>query len=195
MDKSDDMKKYHIEAWYSGGRLPIIAASYKESLESIVRNNYIPTITIEDTNKKPYLVNYGPDYFTSLLNEDIYFYEPGDEGFSACVNEKGHHVEKMEELKPGDYLMNIRIWAAQNDVVFSYDCYIHIIIPGAENLSSWPVVTPTPPPASDPVPYQFLSSDGDWITPVPALLPTSFLFAESLSTPTPTPALTPTPLD
>lgn len=166
-DQSDDMKNYHLEVWYSGGRLPIIP-SYNVPLETIAESNYIPTVEIEDRSRKPYLVNYEDKYFSSF-NENLYFYEPGKDGFSRCKNTDGRSVEKLEELKPGDYLMNIRIWTMVYDVVYTQDCYLHIVIPGAENPSPWPVETPTPPPESEPVPSRFLTSDGDWIRLVPAL--------------------------
>ena len=189
-DQSADMKQYHLEVWYQGGRLPIIS-SYNVPLETIAENNYIPTVTIEDTDKKPYLVNYEAFWFSSL-SERTFFYEPGEDGFHRCEDERGRYVEKLEALKPGDYLMNINIWAMVYDVVYSFDCYMHIVIPGAENASVWPVATPTAPPVSEPVPDRFMTPDGDWITPVPALRsdPGLLLTPEP---PTPTPTSTPMP--
>ena len=179
---TNDMGKYHLEVWYSGGRLPVITA-YQIPLETIAEENYIPTVIIEDRNKEPYLVNYEANYF-SRITVNTYFYEPGEDGFHQYEDEQGNSVEKLEELKPGDYLMNIRVWAMVYDVVYAYDCYMHIIIPGTEKALPWPVTTPTPPPVSEPVPSRFINPDGDWITPVPALRTDQGLFQTPKPTPT-----------
>ena len=181
-NEADDMEKYHLEVWYSGGRLPIISA-YQMSLETIAEENYIPTVIIEDRNKKPFLVNYEAGYFNSI-NVNTYFYEPGEDGFHCYEDERGNSVDKLEELKPGNYLMNIRVWAMVYDVAYTYDCYMHIIIPGAEITLPWPVTTPTPPPVSEPVPSRFINSGGDWITPLPAFRSDQELFQTPRPTPT-----------
>ncbi len=179
-EETEDMNHYHLDVWYAGGQLPIIS-SYRIPLETIAENNYIPTVIIEDTNEKPYFVHYEAYYF-NLVSERTFFYEPGEDGFQRYKDEIGHYVEKLEALKPGDYLMNINIWAMVYDVVYSYDCYLHIVIPGAENALPWPVTSPTPPPGSGVVTGGFLTSGGEaypelrtdyglfW-TPVPTATP------------------------
>ena len=188
-EKPDDLEKYHLEVWYSGGRIPIIS-SYDVPLETIAENNYIPTVVVEDKSKKPYFVNYESNYF-SRIRERTYFYQPGKDGFQRCVDETGHWVEKMENLKPGDYLMNINPWTMVYDVVYPYDCYMHIVIPGAENTLPWPVTTPTAPPVSEPVPGGFITPDGDWTYGDPPLRTNNWPFVTP--TPTATPRRKPTP--
>ena len=181
-DGADDMQKYHLEVWYSGGRLPVISA-YGTPLETIARENYIPIVMMEDRSKEPYFVNYEAGYF-SRINVNTYFYVPGEDGFHPYADEQGNCAEKPEELAPGDYLMKIRIWAMVYDVVYSCDCYMHIVIPGAEKTLPWPVVTPTPPPVSEPMPGRFMTSGGDWITPLPAMRTDRGLFGTPKPTPT-----------
>lgn len=122
-------------------------------------------------------MNYKPGYF-SLISESCEFLKVSREGFQEV------NTNRLEDLDPGDYLMEIGLWTMVFDVVYPYTCYLHIVIPGGEN-EPWPVTTPTPPPVSEPVPASFLSPDGNWITPRPAFRP--------IPTPTPTPTPAPTP--
>lgn len=162
-----DYETYSLEVWTSEGRTPI---RREKTLEEFLANHYIPTITAEPGDQELFLINYKGGYFSNI-NYNTYFYQFEEDGFHRCKDSNGKSIKDLSGLEPGDYLMEITIFAGVFDVIYTYDCYIHVIIPGAETVSSWPMTTPTPPPAPDHVPENLRTSDGHWITPEPDFRP------------------------
>ena len=168
---ASDRAEYHLEVWCAAGRVPVAHINETtDTLESYLQTHYIPTVTVADAGKKPYLVDFEPYYFSSL-SENVAIFAPTGNGFQEVSSQSGNDAWKTDGLEPGDYLMKIRIWAGVFDILYAYDCYLHVVIPGESGGYAWPVETPVPLAAPEPLPDRYLDPDGNWVTPRPDYRP------------------------
>ena len=161
-DGAKDREQYHFEVWCDAGRVPVATFNEnRESLKGYLSTHYIPTVTVTDPEKELYLIDCDSYYF-AYIYEDVSFFKASKDRFST----RAGGGKTAKNLKPGDYLMRIEVWAMVFDILYRYDCYLHVIVPGGGS-GSWPIETPAPPAALDPVPDRFLDANGNWITPQP----------------------------